>query len=75
MGVAPFKEVISMMKWKRMLGALMAAGLLVSAMPMEALAGTKYVTSISLKVHAELEAGDSVGDNDDIALEKQDSGT
>ena len=64
-----------MMKWKRMLGALMAAGLLVSAMPMEALAATKYVTSISLKVHAELEAGDSVGDNDDIALEKQDSGT
>ena len=64
-----------MMKWKRMLGALMAAGLLVSAMPMEALAGTKYVTSISLKVHAELEAGDSVGDNDDIAYEKQDSGT
>ena len=48
MGVAPFKEVISMMKWKRMLGALMAAGLLVSAMPMEALAATKYVTSISL---------------------------
>ena len=58
MGVAPFKEVISMMKWKRMLGALMAAGLLVSAMPMEDLAATKYVTSISLKVPAELEAGD-----------------
>ena len=64
-----------MMKWKRMLGALMAAGLLVSAMPMEALAATKYVTSISLKVHAELEAGDSLNNNDDIGKQKQDSGT
>ena len=64
-----------MMKWKRMLSALMAAGLLASAMPMEALAATKYVTSISLKVHAELEAGDSLDKNDDISYEKQDSGT
>lgn len=64
-----------MMKWKRFLTAALAVGMLMSAMPMEALAATKYISSISLKVHAELDAGDSVNNGDSISTEKTDSGT
>ena len=64
-----------MMKWKRFLTAALAVGMIMSAMPMEAFAATKYVSSISLKVHAELDAGDSVNNDDSISTEKTDSGT
>ncbi len=58
-----------MKNWKRFTSAVLAAGMLIAAMPLEAFAATKYVSSISLKVHAELDAGDSVNDGDEIGTE------
>lgn len=57
-----------MKNWKKFTGAVLAAGMLLAALPLEVFASTKYVSSISLKVHANLDAGDSVNNNDDIGL-------
>ncbi len=58
-----------MKNWKRFTSAVLAAGMLIAAMPLETLAATKYITSISLKVHTNLDAGDSVNDGDNIGIE------
>ncbi len=58
-----------MRNWKRGLSLFMAVAAASTAMSVPALAKTKYVTSISLKVHTDLERGDSIDDGDSIDTE------
>lgn len=58
-----------MKNWKRHLSLLLAAVTASAAMSFPALAKTKYITSISLKVHTDLETGDSVDDGESISTE------
>ena len=58
-----------MKNWKRHMSFLLAAVTASAVMSFPALAKTKYVTSISLKVHTDLETGDSIDDGESISTE------
>lgn len=58
-----------MKNWKGLLGLCMAVLAAVSSMPGEALASTRYISSISLKVHTDLTTGDSIEDGDSISTD------
>lgn len=58
-----------MRKGSRWLCLILAAGMLVASMPLSALAADyTYISSISIKVNVELEAGDEIDDGDDISI-------
>ena len=58
-----------MKNWKRHMSFLLAAVTASAVMSFPALAKTKYVTSISLKVHTDLETGDSIDDGESTSTE------
>lgn len=62
---------------KRGLCLALAVGMLTAALPMQAFASSsnKYITSISLKVEVELEAGDDISSGDSLGTDKSDSGS
>ena len=64
-----------MLRMKRLLGILVAMAVCIPSLSMEALAATKYISSISLKVKAELDTGDSVNKGDEISTEYTESGS
>ncbi len=58
-----------MRKGSRWLCMILAAGMLAASMPLSALAADyTYISSISIKVNVELEAGDEIDDGDDISI-------
>lgn len=62
---------------KRWIGLGMATAALTAAVPFPAQASSdyKYITSISLKVEVELDAGDEITSGDSLGTSKDDSGT
>lgn len=74
-GLPPFKEVIGMMKWKRFLTAALAVGMLMSAMPMEALAANKIYQQYLAEGACGVGCWGFRDNGDSISTEKTDSGT
>ena len=60
---------------KQGISLLLAAGMLATSCPLQALASDyKYISSISLKVDIELETGDEISDGDSLGISKDDTG-
>lgn len=62
---------------KRLLCLALAAGTLMTAMPIQALASSdyKYITAISLKVSIDLDSGDEIDSGDSLGTSSSDSGS
>ena len=60
---------------KRILCVVLAAGALVTSLPIQSIAADyKYITSISLKVDIDLDSGDEVNRGDSLGTNSSDSG-
>lgn len=62
---------------KRVLCMALAAGTLMTAMPIQSMASTdyKYITSISLKVSIDVDAGDEIKNGDSLGTSSTDTGS
>jgi glucan-binding YG repeat protein len=75
MGISRLEEVMVMKGMKQGISLLLAAGMLATSCPLQALASDyKYISSISLKVDIELETGDEISDGDSLGISKDDTG-